>query len=99
MTHPALANPFDFGGQEFRGVPPEGLGRRRFSSLPSGESEPSVTLAYTPAENRFQPDLAALAVELDPPPLFLRGPRPTFVPPDDGRSLLAILKVIFGVTP
>jgi hypothetical protein len=61
------------------------------------ESAVGVTAGETAP--RFQPDLAALSVELDPPPLFLRGPRPTFVPRDDGRSLLAILRVVFGVTP
>ena len=83
MTHPALSslNPFSFG-------------RCRVSSLPSGESEPSVTMASTPAENRFQPDMASLAVWLDEPPLFLRT-RPTIRYADESRDLLAWFRVFF----
>ena len=83
MTHPALSslNPFNFG-------------RCVFSSLPSGESEPAVTLAWAPAENRFHPDMAALAVWLDEPPLFLRT-RPTIRYADESRDFLAWFRVFF----
>jgi hypothetical protein len=47
--------------------------------------------------SRFVLDGDALYDAIDPLPLFLRGPRPTYEPPDDERSILAILKVIFGV--
>jgi hypothetical protein len=47
--------------------------------------------------SRFVLDERALYDEIDPLPLFLRGPRPTYEPPDDERSLIAILRVLFGV--
>ena len=47
--------------------------------------------------SRFVLDEDALCDAIDPLPLFLRGPRPTYEPPDDERSLIAILRVLFGV--
>jgi hypothetical protein len=74
------------------------------TELPGGwatagaESQPP---AQAPAvlPSRFALDEEALWGEIDPLPMFLRGPRPTYDPPDDERSLIAILKVIFGVVP
>jgi len=50
--HPALINPFMFSDGAFSG------------SLPSGESEPSVKLAWAPSESRFTLEVEAFMAEL-----------------------------------
>jgi hypothetical protein len=79
LMHPALVNPFMFSDGVLRG------------SLPSGESEPSVTLACTPSEpadaqnwllaggasagSNFILDVEAFMAEVEEVPLFLQRVR------------------------
>ena len=90
MTHPALSslNPF-INPDPDRGY----MGQRLIPAL--GTSVATSACGVTAGETAtFQPDLAALAVWLDEPPLFLRT-RPTIRYADESRDLLAWFKVFF----
>ena len=65
------------------------------SSMSFGLTKPIIAgQASRPSGAHFHPDMAALAVWLDEPPLFLRT-RPTIRYADESRDLLAWFKVFF----
>jgi hypothetical protein len=79
--------------------PPSGVAAATYSdgapgnSLPSGESEPSVTLACAPSEtNPWPEEWIEEPLRDEPLPLFLTEPAPEI-----DRDLLAMLRVIFNV--
>ena len=102
MTHPALSslNPFIRAASQgaFAGVDIASDERDIAGHAANQRSEPGeagVSGSIPERSTTFHPDLAALAVWLDEPPLFLRT-RPTIRYADESRDFLAWFRVFFA---